>query len=154
MSLEVGDIDWRNQSITLKLTVKRTNRIVFFDNETAAYLRRWLDAREYRNRNGSSALWLSSYGSVIGIEGVSNMIHDLAVRAGLHDPTSPNMEDHFSAHCCRHWFTTYLLRAGMRREYVQWLRGDAIKEAVDIYFHVDPEDVRRSYLAHVPQLGT
>jgi hypothetical protein len=23
----------------------------------------------------------------------------------------------------------------MKREYVQWLRGDAIKEAVDIYFN-------------------
>ncbi len=41
----------------------------------------------------------------------------------------------------------------MRREYVQWLRGDAIREAVDIYFHVDPVDVRRSYLASIPQLG-
>jgi hypothetical protein len=41
----------------------------------------------------------------------------------------------------------------MQREYVQWLRGDAIKEAVDIYYHIDPEDVRRSYLAHIPQLG-
>ena len=28
------------------------------------------------------------------------------------------------------------------------LRGDATKEAVDIYFHVDPEDVRRCYLTY------
>jgi hypothetical protein len=41
----------------------------------------------------------------------------------------------------------------MKREYVQWLRGDAIKEAVDIYFHVNSEDVRKQYLAHIPQLG-
>jgi len=41
----------------------------------------------------------------------------------------------------------------MPREYVKWLRGDAIKEAVDIYYHIDSEDVRRSYLAHIPRLG-
>ncbi len=152
-SLEVQDIDWKSQSITLKATAKRTNRTVFFDNETAGYLRRWLDAREYRNRNGSSALWICSWGSTITSDGISDMIQDVAVRAGLYDTTSKMMEAHFSAHCCRHWFTTYLLRAGMRREYVQWLRGDAIKEAVDIYFHVDPADVRRSYLASIPQLG-
>lgn len=35
----------------------------------------------------------------------------------------------------------------------KWLRGDAIKGAADIYFHIDPEDVRRSCLAHVPPLG-
>ena len=51
------------------------------------------------------------------------------------------------------WFVTHLFRAGTSLEYIRWLRGDAIKEAVDIYFHVDPEDVRRAYLACIPQLG-
>jgi hypothetical protein len=41
----------------------------------------------------------------------------------------------------------------MKREYVQWLRGDAIKEAVDIYFHIDPKDVQEAYLACIPQLS-
>jgi hypothetical protein len=39
------------------------------------------------------------------------------------------------------------------REYVKWLRGDTIQEAVDIYYHIDPEDVRKSYMAHIPQQG-
>jgi hypothetical protein len=46
-----------------------------------------------------------------------------------------------------------LLRASMKREYVQWLSGDAIKEAVDIYFPVDPKDVQEAYLASIPRLG-
>jgi hypothetical protein len=41
----------------------------------------------------------------------------------------------------------------MKNEYVQWLRWDAIKEAVDIYFHVDPKDVQEAYLACIPPLG-
>jgi hypothetical protein len=41
----------------------------------------------------------------------------------------------------------------MNREYVQWLRGDALREAIDIYNHIAPEDVGKSYLAHIPQLG-
>jgi hypothetical protein len=36
-----------------------------------------------------------------------------------------------------------MLRAGLKKGYVQWLRGDAIKEAVDIYFRVDPKNVQR-----------
>ena len=52
-----------------------------------------------------------------------------------------------------HWNATHLLRAGMPRDYMQWLRGDAMREAIDIYNHIDPKDVRKSYLAHVPQLG-
>jgi integrase/recombinase XerD len=152
-SLEVSDINWQDQSIILKPTAKRTNRMVFFDDETAAYLRRWLAVREHRNREKISALWMTSWGRKISADGIFDMIQATALKVGLHDPASDTMEDHFSAHCARHWFTTHLLRAGMRREYVQWLRGDAIKEAVDTYFHVDPEDVRRAYLACVPQLG-
>jgi integrase/recombinase XerD len=41
----------------------------------------------------------------------------------------------------------------MRRDFVKWIRGDAMREAIDIYYHIDPEEVRREYLARVPQLG-
>ena len=34
----------------------------------------------------------------------------------------------------------------------QWIRGDAMKESVDIYCHIDAEDVRKSYMAYVFQL--
>jgi hypothetical protein len=46
-----------------------------------------------------------------------------------------------------------LLRAGMKRENVQWLRSDAFKEAVDIHFRIDPKDVQDAYMASIPQLG-
>ncbi len=36
---------------------------------------------------------------------------------------------------------------------MKWLRGDALNEAIDIYNHIDPEDVKRGYIAHIPQLG-
>ena len=41
----------------------------------------------------------------------------------------------------------------MPREHVQELRGDARMEAMDIYYHIDEEELRKSYLAHIPQLG-
>jgi integrase/recombinase XerD len=152
LSMDVSDIHWQNQSILLKAKKKRSNRTVFFDDETAYVLRRWLEIRESRHPIGPD-LWISTWGKKIDYGSLQYNLLRAAKLAGLHDSASPRMEDHFSAHCCRHWFTTFLLRAGMRREYVAWLRGDVIREAIDIYFHVDPEDVRRSYLAHIPQLG-
>jgi integrase/recombinase XerD len=41
----------------------------------------------------------------------------------------------------------------MPREFIQELRGDARKEAIDIYDHIDRKELRESYLAHIPQLG-
>lgn len=81
------------------------------------------------------------------------MAEKVAKQVGLHDPNSDRMEDHFSPHSCRHWFTTHLQRAGMPREFIQELRGDARKEAIDIYDHIDRKELRESYLAHIPQMG-
>jgi len=59
---------------------------------------------------------------------VDYSIRKAAAALGLHDPESDNIEDHFSANCCRHWFTTHLRRAGMPREFIQELGGDTRRE--------------------------
>ena len=38
-------------------------------------------------------------------------------------------------------------------EYVQELRGDARRDAVDIYNHIPAESLREAYLAAMPQFG-
>ncbi len=60
----------------------------------------------------------------------------MAECTGLHNPQSDRMEDYFSPHCYRHWFTTYLRRTGMRRVFIQELREDSCREAIDIYYHI------------------
>lgn len=152
-SLDISDVDLVEQKIRLKHTPKRTNRTVFFDDEAAFILRRWLRMRESVNPRKDTALFLSTRKRRASADDIYDCVVNAAERVGLHDPESDRLEDHFGPHCCRHWFTTFLLRAGMKREYVQWLRGDAIKEAVDIYFHIDPKDVQEAYLASIPQLG-
>ena len=99
------------------------------------------------------ALFITESGGRLNKNHVYQIVVSNAQRIGLHNPTSEKLEDHFTPHCCRHWFTTHLRRAGMPREHIQMLRGDARPEAMDIYYHIDPEDLRKSYLAHIPQLG-
>jgi integrase/recombinase XerD len=151
--LDVDDIDWVEQSIRLKPTPKRTNRIVFFDDETSFILTRWLRARASRNGGDTKPLFTNSTGGRLNRNGVYTAVTKAAERAGLHNPNSDRMEDHFSPHCCRHWFTTHMRRAGMPREFIQELRGDVRKEAIDIYDHIDRKELCKSYLAHIPQLG-
>jgi integrase/recombinase XerD len=153
ISLDVTDLDFIEQSILLKPTAKRTNRTVFFDSETALMLKKWLRIREGRNDRKSEALFLNSEGYRLERSGVSHAVVGAAKRVGLHDMSSQMLEDHFSPHCCRHWFTTHLRRAGMPREFIQELRGDVRREAIDIYDHIDKKELRESYLAHIPQLG-
>ncbi len=76
-----------------------------------------------------------------------------AKRLGFFNSESSRLEDHFGPHCFRHWFTTWLMRSNMPREYVKELRGDKRREAIDIYYHIDRQELRKAYLACVPKLG-
>jgi len=153
LRIDVDDINWEDYSITLKPTPKRSNRTVFFDDECAIVLRRWLRVRE-KLKPKSKALFIS-YNTLgrLSRNGVYNAVVKYARRLGFHNPDSPRLEDHFGPHCFRHWFTTWLLRNGMSREYIKELRGDKRREAIDIYHHIDREELRRTYLACIPKLG-
>jgi len=153
LRIDVDDLNWGDYSITMKPTRKRSNRVVFFDDECAIVLRRWLKVREKLNPK-TKALFVSYETSGrLSRNGAYNAVAKYAKRLGFHNPESPRLEDHFGPHCFRHWFTTWLLRNGMAREYVKELRGDRRGEAIDIYHHIDREDLRKAYLACIPKLG-
>jgi integrase/recombinase XerD len=151
-SLDVDDIDLAKGEIMLKLKKKRTNRVLFLDNEAIAVLHNWLAARKDRKGAESQALFLSKTGTMITKRTIENTIEKHAERLGLHTPGA-RLEERFTPHCARHWFVTHLLRAGMSRDFVKELRGDTRGEAIDIYNHIDKKDLKESYLAHIPQLG-
>lgn len=153
ISLDIADINLIENTIKLKPTAKRTNRTLFIDDECSYTLRRWLKIRDEENRKSCPALFLNQEGERLQRRGVSDVVYSAAARVGLHKPDSERIEEHFSPHCCRHWFTTHLRRAGMRREFIQELRGDSRREAIDIYDHIDLKELKEAYLACIPQLG-
>jgi integrase/recombinase XerD len=154
IAMDLEDVDWSEQSITLKRNQfkKRSGRTVFFDDETGRLLRRWLSQRQKLDVE-TRALFVGEHGERLNRNGVYSMVAKHAQRVGLHNPNSPRLEDHLSPHCFRHWFTTHLRRSGMDREFIKALRGDRRREAIDIYDRIDREELRRAYLAFIPQLG-
>jgi integrase/recombinase XerD len=154
VNIDVDDIDWEENAVILKPTRKRTNRHLFFDDETARILRRWMVARGGRVQGSDAkALFLNQEGRRLNRNGIYSLVTKHAERVGFHDPRSKNPSKRFTPHCCRHWFTTHLIRSRMLREMVKELRGDVRTEAVDLYHHIDRNELRRAYLAHIPQLG-
>lgn len=154
ISIDLDDINWEEMSITLKPKPKRSNRVVFFDNETAILLKRWINKRRNIAKSDCKALFVSyQTGERLMRAGVYDSFINWAERAGIHNPASDKLEDRFTPHCCRHWFTTHLRKNGMPREFIQELRGDARREAIDIYDHIDKEELKKSYMACIPKLG-
>lgn len=153
ISMDVDDLDWVNQKIRLKQKNKRSNLFVFFDDEAAILLSRWLNLRQNYTKPGVISLFVGAHGRRIGRNTVYNLVTKHAERVGLHDPGSSRLEDHFSPHCFRHWFTTHLRRNGMNREFIKELRGDSRGEAIDIYDHIDNDELRKAYLTSIPRLN-
>lgn len=153
LRIDVDHIEWRDYSIMLQPARKRSNRIAFFDDECAIILRRWLRLRQ-KMKPHTNALFIS-YATTnrLSRNGAYHSVVKYAKKLGFHDSSSKQLKDHFGPHCFRHWFTTWLIRNGMRREYVKELRGDRRAEAIDLYHHIDREALRREYLACIPKLG-
>ncbi len=152
LTIDLDGIDWDDWSITLKRHKKRSNTTVFFDDECASVLLRWLRTRGTLY-NDEKPLFPGLHLERTHRNAVYNAVTRWASRIGLHDTGSDKRIDHFSPHNCRHWFTTTLRRAGMSREFIKELRGDKRGDAIDIYDHIDREELRRSYLACMPRLG-
>ena len=152
IQIDLDHIDWEEQSIQLQPTAKRTNTLVFFDGECYRVLERWLRARD-NEEPSTDALFTNQFGGRLKRHGVYEAVNGSAEVVGLHDPDSKDLQERFTPHCCRHWFTTHLRRAGMKREFIQELRGDTRGDAIDIYDHIDREELRESYTAHIPTLG-
>lgn len=150
IAMDVYDLDLENGTFRVKPKAKRSNRLGFLDAELTAALREYLDWREPLARSG--ALWISPEGYRASRNFVYYTIRGYAEMTGLHDPRGALCRK-FTTHNLRHFFTTELRKAGMSREFRKELRGDRRGDAVDIYDHIDPEELRASYLECVPQFG-
>ncbi|MCK5291778.1 MAG: tyrosine-type recombinase/integrase [Thermoplasmata archaeon] len=153
-SIDIDDVDWESGCIDLKPKRKRTNRLVFLDEEGLRVLRSWVTVRDsYLQDLEERALFVGEPGTRLCTHSVYQIVTKHAGRLGIHDSGSEDLEGRFTPHCFRHWFTTMLRRGGMRRELIQELRGDSRKDAIDIYDHIDPEELQREYLRCIPALG-
>lgn len=150
LDLEIDDINTRTGEFIIPPKAKRSNRRAFMDEELRTVMERYLSWREDHAR--CDWLWISDAGGHLHKDMPNVILARLAAPLGLHDPCGP-LCHRFTTHCCRHFFTTHLRRAGMDKEFIKWLRGDSLsKEAWEIYNHIDPEDVRQEYLRCTPGL--
>ncbi len=150
--IDVESINWKNNSIHLEKNGKRSNCIVLFDEEAERALRRWLNMRKSTVGSDKGPLFTQyNNNSRLSGGGINWVIQKYARRIGVHKDGG-GIEDTFTAHCFRHFFTTELRRSGMPREYIKFLRGDSLNQTIDLYNRFELEDVRESYMRCVPRL--
>ncbi|WP_292381517.1 tyrosine-type recombinase/integrase [Methanosarcina sp. UBA289] len=153
IDLDLQDLFLSQNYAVLKPHAKRSNRIVFFDEECSKVLQEWLAWRQnQRPKIRNKALFLGVMGARITRDAVYDATTQHAQKLGFHNPQG-NLNEKFTPHCFRHFFTTWLRRAGCPRSIIQELRGDSRKEAIDIYDHITQTELKESYLRYIPQLN-
>lgn len=149
LSLHYKDIDIKKGTIRIPWHAKRSNCIAFMDEELRQVIQEY---SAWRSNLPGPWLWPTSSGARIRKEYPGVILADLGTPLGLHTKEGP-LENKLTPHCMRHFFTTYLHRAGMDPEHIKFLRGDSLrKEAWQRYNHLDIDVVRHEYLRRIPQL--
>ncbi|MCK5342691.1 MAG: site-specific integrase, partial [Candidatus Heimdallarchaeota archaeon] len=151
LKIEMSEIDVDSGEIWVKPFAKRTNCLVYIDDETIDVMQIYLKWRKGVVRKNNPYLWITHTGAKLRKDDMYYLTTFYAKRIGVHNPNGM-LKDKFGPQCHRHWFTTNLRRSGLSREYRRWLRGDSPEGADDLYDHIDPEEVKVGYLKHIPKL--
>lgn len=113
VAMDVPDIDWKHQSINIKPFPKRTNNVVFFDDETEYQLGLWVDVRRDSAADPKGPLFLAEDRITrMPKSKVGKSISSAARLLGLHNPKG-DLKARFTPHACRHWFILFHARPNM-----------------------------------------
>lgn len=171
LSLRLTDIDFVNKIIHVPFKAKRSRNILFMDDELKDVLLLYFEWRKekikYRKsqilrvnkpthksadkRGLTDALFVGNHGRPLKKDYPNKWLSEICTPLGIHKQNGL-LHEKVTCHCFRHFFTTYLRRAGMKTEHIQWLRGDAISDSWEIYNHIDQKVVRMEYCSSVPSL--
>lgn len=137
VTMDVDDLDL-GQNLVRVMGKGRRERTVPFGWPARAALERWLSARpELATAESGPALFLGRRGRRVGQRQVRALVHRLVQQvAGAPD---------IGPHGLRHSAATHLLAGGADLRIVQELLGHASLATTQIYTHVSPERLRRSY---------
>jgi integrase/recombinase XerD len=149
--LDLSSLDMDKMTLKVTPTAKRSNLIVFFDEETRFLLNRWIRQRQSWDGANGPALFINRYGERLGRQAIDKLFRKYANAANLYKGS--NISEKVTIHCLRHWWTTAMLAGKMSMEDVSRLRGDAGQHAASRYYHPNMKELQAKYLAIIPQFG-
>lgn len=128
---------------------KRTMCLTFIDHETRDLMEEYLRWRSKVVRPGNTNLWITHTGAKLRKDDMYYITTYYAKKIGIHNPNG-YLIDKFTPHCFRHCWSTHERQGGMPKEFRRWIRGDAPKDAEDLYNRIKPPEAKRMYLRCTP----
>jgi len=136
-ALNVEDLELDRCELRLRETKGGSPRILPLGPALVTVLRNYLEnVRPERLRGPEKALWLNDQGGRLSYGVVNDIVRRCAREFGL---------KRVSCHSLRHAFATHLLEGGAPLRAVQILLGHRSLLATQIYTHILPQELRKTY---------
>jgi integrase/recombinase XerD len=130
---------------------KRTMCLTFIDYETRDLMKDYLKWRSTIVRPGNTNLWITHTGAKLRKDDMYYIVTYYAKQIGIHNPKGYLIEK-FTPHCFRHCWTTHARQNGMPKDFRRWIRGDAPRDAEDLYNRIKPPEAKSMYLKCAPKV--
>jgi site-specific recombinase XerD len=133
----VKNIDLEDKSILVELTKTDVNRYVFFSEDTALFLKKFIGAYQ----QNEFLFTEFDTGNVLSVSAVENMLRRLGKKLGIKDSVSP--------HKWRHTFATRFSRNNGNIEALRMLLGHSNLKTTQKYLHLNKDDLKKSYYSTI-----
>lgn len=150
LNMQKSMLDLKTHSAIVPKHKKRSNTLVFYDDETVEILNEMILARK-----PGKYLFIQENGRPYSHETFRRHLQKYSAAFGIYDPDAPRQLN-FTFNSCRRFGVTQFMKTPIPPTYISFLRGDKIKKSKDIkeiYFDIDKEDVQEKYNQHVFKLG-
>lgn len=171
---KISDIDRENREVELK-TAKQgkgefKDRTVFYRRDLERDLKEWIDRggrKRYMGSARSPFLFVTRESPMMRQQRISEIVHDVSVRAGLNEKIEFFDEDEmeivelttvdgrpryqFSTHSLRHSYAVHRTKNGMPIVYLQELMGHSDIEQTRFYLQFREDDLQEADQKYAPR---
>jgi integrase/recombinase XerD len=150
LEIKMDDLMVDDGFIRLRKRKGGNQTVVPIDRETVRTIRRFKLIRRDTNLD---YLFVSIRGDRLSKTVIQRAVRDAAVQEGIVEDGEDKFHKKFTPHTFRTVFTTLMRNQGMKPHILQYIRGDANSDTMDIYTRVDRNDARTEYLECMKPLG-
>jgi integrase/recombinase XerD len=136
VNLKIEDINIENYYLRVKAGKGAKDRIVFFTNNNACNLKKYLELSKDKLKK-LDTLFISDRGKKLSRQAIWLKIKTYSYKAGIIKKTYP--------HIFRHSFATHMLEGGADLRAIQTLLGHSSIATTEVYTHISKDYIRSEY---------